>query len=69
MDTADLCGVKMNIIIYDEKFHRLREFYTSSDVKLGTIGNLMNSVPNTSKSKQKLRELKFWSIDARLKDL
>ena len=69
VDTADLCGVNMNIIIYDDKFHRLREFYTSSAVKLEVIGNLMKDVPNTSKSKQKVRELKFWSINARLKDL
>lgn len=69
VDTADLCGVNMNIIIYDDKFHRLREFYTSATIKLETIGNLMKDVPNTSKSKQKVRELKFWSINARLKDL
>ena len=39
-ETAMNCGLKINIIIYDEKFHRLKENYTSIDVKLEQIHKL-----------------------------
>ena len=34
VDTANLCGLKINVLVYDPKFHRLKEHYTEARVKL-----------------------------------
>lgn len=34
VDTADICGLQINILIYDPKLHRFKEIYTSKSVKL-----------------------------------
>jgi len=40
VETANLCGIKLNVIVYDEKFHRLKEFYTDNEVRLVSIHRL-----------------------------
>lgn len=32
--TADICDVMINVIIYDAKMHRLKEYYSSNEIKL-----------------------------------
>lgn len=69
VDVAEKFGLHLNIIVYDPKFHRLKESYTSSEIKLESIHLLADSVPNTSLSKNKLRRLKFQSVNARSKEI
>ena len=59
VDVADKFGLHLNILVYDPKYHRFRENYTSSKIKLESIHHLAGTVPNTSLSKNKLRMLKF----------
>ena len=40
VETADLCDIKLSVIVYDKKFHRLREFYTDNEVRLVSIHRL-----------------------------
>ena len=68
LDTADVCGVEFNIIVYDPKLHRLKEHFTSNNVKLSTVHLLSKPLANSTKSRKKLRTLKFQSIDARLRN-
>ena len=55
LETADLCGLKLNILVYDPQYHRLKEHYTAPDVKLDCITELSEARPNTTKSRQKYR--------------
>lgn len=68
VETADICGLHLNILVYDPHFHRFKEHYTSTDVKLESLHKLAQDMPNTTKSKQKVRQLKFQSINARHKN-
>ena len=68
VETADLCGLKLNILVYDPHFHRFKEHYTAPEVKLEALHKIAQDMPNTTKSKQKVRQLKFQSINARSKN-
>lgn len=34
VEAADICGLHLNVLVYDPKFHRLRENFTSHLIKL-----------------------------------
>lgn len=65
LETDDKCGVHFNIVIYDPKAHKLREHYTSSNLKLSEMHLLREPMQIMTKSKKYSRPLKFQSIDAR----
>lgn len=69
VEVGKILGLKLNVLVYDSHFHRLRENYTAPEIKLEAIHRLAEAIPNTTKSKMKLRELKFQSIDANLNHL
>ena len=59
VDVGKKLGLKLNVLVYDSNFHRLREHYTAPEIKLEAIHRLAEAIPNTTKSKMKFRELKF----------
>ena len=59
VDTADTCGLEINILIYDPKLHRFKEMYTSENVKLESLPELTRMQPNNTKSRKKYRAFKF----------
>ena len=59
VDTADICGLQINILIYDPKLHRFKEIYTSKNVRLDSIQELTKDKLNTTKTRKKYRALKF----------
>ena len=65
METADICGLHLNVLIYDPKLHRFKENYTSKAMKLEALPELARDQTQSSKAKKKSRALKFQSIDAR----
>ena len=34
IETADLCGLQINVLVYDPRLHRFKEIYSDSRVKL-----------------------------------
>ena len=65
VEIAKLCGLNLNVVVYDPQHHRLKENYTDDCIKLEALHLLAHDVPNNTKSRAKMRQLKFWSIDAR----
>ena len=65
VETADICGLLISILVYDPKLHRCKEIYTSRSIKLEALQELAHDQITTCKSKKKCRPLKFQSIDAR----
>ena len=65
IETADLCGLQVNVLVYDPKLHRFKEIYTAKQVKLEALPGLAADLPDCTKSKRKYRPLKFWSVNAR----
>ena len=37
VETADICGLQLNVLVYDPKMSRFREFYTDVGMKLEAI--------------------------------
>ena len=37
VEVAELCGLHLNLLVYDPHFHRLKEHYTDSGIKLEAI--------------------------------
>lgn len=66
METADLCGLQMNVLVYDPKMSRFREFYTSVEMRLEAIYSVCDDQPDASEPMANFRNLKFKSIDARI---
>ena len=65
VETADSCGLHLNVLVYDPKFHRFKENYTSTLVKLESLKDLANDQPKSTNSSKKNKVFKFYSIDAR----
>jgi len=37
LETADICELQINVLVYDPKLHRFKEIYTNSDMKLQAL--------------------------------
>ena len=59
VEIADLCVLKINLLVNDPKFHRLKEHYTDKTFKLEVMHHLEQDLPNLTKSRQQYRQLKF----------
>ena len=59
VEAADICGLHLNVLIYDPKLHRFKENYTSTLIKLEGLKDLARDQPNFTKSYKKYRALKF----------
>ena len=66
LELADMRSLKINLIIYDAKLHRLEEIWSHADLSIGHINNLMKELDGDSCNHKK-KSLKFESVDARLK--
>ena len=53
--TAKLCNIKLNVVTYDQKLHRLTERYTHDDIKVKDVVKLVmdEEVGLLSRSKKK----------------
>ena len=59
--------IKVNMIIYDAKHHKIEEIYTHDEVKLDSIKDMMKELDNTAISQRAKRKLlKIDSRDARV---
>ena len=41
MEAAQKCGIKINVVTYDEQLHRIKEHYTHDDIKLKDVMCMM----------------------------
>ena len=41
VETAKLCNIKLNVVTYDPKLHRLKERYTHDDIKIKDVVKLV----------------------------
>ena len=46
VETADICGLQLNVLVYDPKMSRFREFYTADEMKLEAIFSVDNDQSN-----------------------
>ena len=60
--------LKINLLIYDAKFHKLEEIWSHSEMQLTNVNQLLKEVEvDDSSQAKKTRTLKFESNDARMK--
>ena len=67
LELAKMRNLKINMIVYDEKHHKLEEIYTHDDIRLDAVGKLtgeLTAATPTTTSKAKKKQLKFESRDA-----
>ena len=66
LELAKLRNLKINMILYDPKRHKIEQVFTDDDFSLSNINQMMlelNDVPVTQKAKRK--QLKFESRNAK----
>ena len=79
VEAAQKCGIKINVVTYDDQVHRIREHFTHEDFRLKSVFQMMHTSgianhhfgPMPTKAEQSAeqpnRRLKFQSRKARLK--
>ena len=68
LELAKVQDLKMSLLVYDPKKHKLQEIVTDEEMKLSSINDMMVDVTSrVGKSLKSSRILKFESQDARLK--
>lgn len=59
VETADICGLHFNVLIYDPKHHKFRENYTADLIKLECLKDLAQKQPDNTMHPNMYRALKF----------
>lgn len=69
LELAGMRDLKISLLVYDPKQHKLQEIFTHKDVKLHAINQMINDSKATCEVKTRASKklLKFESHDARLK--
>ena len=41
VEAAQKCGIKINVVTYDQQLHKIKEYYTHDDLKLNSVMGMM----------------------------
>ena len=66
-ELSKISNVKLSVLIYDSKMHKLKEIYTDPFMKFENITKLKNDTGFNSETQTHERVLKFESFDAKLR--
>lgn len=65
VEVSMLCELQANLLVYDPKFHKLTENYTTGHMKIESVQQMINSI-DTPYGGNRKAPLKFNSVDATL---